>query len=89
MTVPRGWQVMRLQTRFEPAPPSGDDLLALVEVIRDVAGDPPPENSGMPDMTEPANPRWGADPTPRSGDATKGGADGAARFTVIRGDLDD
>lgn len=38
MTVPRGWQVMRLQTKFEPAPPSGDDLLALVEVIRDVAG---------------------------------------------------
>ena len=38
MTVPRGWQVMRLQTKFEPAPPSPDDLLALVEVIRDVAG---------------------------------------------------
>lgn len=38
LTVPRGWQVVRLQTRFEPAPPSSDDLLALVEVIRDVAG---------------------------------------------------
>lgn len=38
LTVPRGWQVIRLQTRFDPAPPSGEDLLALVEVIRDVAG---------------------------------------------------
>ena len=44
MTVPRGWQVMRLQTKFEPAPPSADDLLALVEVIRDVAGAPEEEN---------------------------------------------
>ena len=35
LTVPRGWQVVRLQTRFEPAPPSSDDLLALVEVIRE------------------------------------------------------
>lgn len=38
LTVPRGWQVVRLQTRFDPAPPSSEDLLALVEVIRDVAG---------------------------------------------------
>lgn len=38
LTVPRGWEVIRLQTRFEPAPPSSEDLLALVEVIRDVAG---------------------------------------------------
>ncbi len=38
LTVPRGWQVIRLQTKFDPAPPSSEDLLALVEVIRDVAG---------------------------------------------------
>lgn len=38
LTVPRGWQVMRLQTQFDPAPPSGEDLMALVEVIRNVAG---------------------------------------------------
>ncbi len=38
LTVPRGWQVIRLQTKFDPAPPSGEDLLALVEAIRDVAG---------------------------------------------------
>ena len=25
LTVPRGWQIVRLQTTFEPAPPSGDD----------------------------------------------------------------
>lgn len=26
VTVPRGWQMVRLQTDFEPAPPSTDDL---------------------------------------------------------------
>ncbi len=38
LTVPRGWEVIRLQTKFEPAAPSSDDLLALVEVVREVAG---------------------------------------------------
>lgn len=38
LTVPRGWEVIRLQSKFEPAPPSADDLLALVEVVREVAG---------------------------------------------------
>lgn len=40
LTVPRGWEVIRLQTEFEPAPPSADDLSALVDVIREVAGRP-------------------------------------------------
>ncbi len=48
LTVPRGWQVVRLQTRFDPAPPSPDDLLALVEAIRDVAGQP--EVDEVPEM---------------------------------------
>lgn len=38
LTVPRGWEVIRLQSRFDPAPPSADDLLALVEAIHEVAG---------------------------------------------------
>ena len=54
MTVPRGWQVMRLQTKFEPAPPSGDDLLALVEVRRDVAGTETEPDEGV-DPMPPAN----------------------------------
>lgn len=40
LTVPRGWEVIRLQTEFDPAPPSADDLSALVDVIRQVAGRP-------------------------------------------------
>ncbi len=43
LTVPRGWDVVRLQTKFEPAPPSKDDLLALVDVVREVAGRPEPD----------------------------------------------
>ena len=35
LTVPRGWQVIRLQSKFEPAPPSADDLLALVDIVRE------------------------------------------------------
>ena len=37
LTVPRGWQIVRLQTTFEPAPPSGDDLMALVDAVRQAA----------------------------------------------------
>ena len=37
LTVPRGWQIVRLQTNFEPAPPSGDDLMALVDAVRAAA----------------------------------------------------
>ena len=37
LTVPRGWQIVRLQTIFEPAPPSGDDLMALVDAVRQAA----------------------------------------------------
>jgi hypothetical protein len=37
LTVPLGWQVVRLQTSFDPAPPSPDDLLALVDAVREAA----------------------------------------------------
>lgn len=37
LTAPKGWQVVRLVTNFEPAPPSGDDLLALVDAVRRAA----------------------------------------------------
>ena len=37
LTAPLGWQVVRLATNFEPAPPSGDDLMALVDAVRAAA----------------------------------------------------
>lgn len=37
LKAPLGWQVVRLATTFEPAPPSGDDLAALVDAVRRVA----------------------------------------------------
>ncbi|MGI6785068.1 MAG: DUF3499 domain-containing protein [Gleimia sp.] len=39
-TAPRGWQVIRLATNFEPAPPSPDDLLALADAVREVGRAP-------------------------------------------------
>lgn len=38
LTAPLGWQVVRLATNFEPAPPSGDDLAALVDAVRNAVG---------------------------------------------------
>ncbi|QWW20299.1 DUF3499 domain-containing protein [Schaalia sp. 19OD2882] len=37
LTAPKGWQVVRLTTNFEPAPPSPDDLMALVDAVRRAA----------------------------------------------------
>lgn len=37
LTVPRGWQVVRLTTDFEPAPPSFDDLSALADAVREAS----------------------------------------------------
>ncbi|GAA4837918.1 DUF3499 domain-containing protein [Luteimicrobium xylanilyticum] len=34
LTVPRGWDVVRLADRFEEPPPSPDDLSALAEAVR-------------------------------------------------------
>lgn len=43
VTVPRGWQMMRLQTDFAPAPPSTDDLMALADAIREASRREPPQ----------------------------------------------
>ena len=40
LTVPRGWEVVRLLPEFEPLAPSHDDLLALADAVRE-AGRPP------------------------------------------------
>ncbi|WP_185933805.1 DUF3499 family protein [Actinobaculum suis] len=37
VTVPRGWQMIRLRTEFEPAPPSESDLMALADAIRETS----------------------------------------------------
>lgn len=37
LTVPRGWQVVRLATQFEPAPPSEDDISALADAVREAS----------------------------------------------------
>ena len=41
-TAPRGWQIIRLATEFEPAPPSEDDLLALAAAGREASRAPRP-----------------------------------------------
>ncbi|WP_234415292.1 DUF3499 domain-containing protein [Actinomyces sp. Marseille-P3109] len=44
-TAPRGWQIIRLATEFEPAPPSEDDLLALADAVREASRAPRPVSS--------------------------------------------
>ncbi|MEO7060656.1 MAG: DUF3499 domain-containing protein [Lapillicoccus sp.] len=39
LTVPRGWEVVRLSGDYTPPPPSSDDLLALADAVRE-AGRP-------------------------------------------------
>lgn len=42
LTAPRGWEVVRLTPRFEPAAPSRDDLLALADAVREAGRVPEP-----------------------------------------------
>jgi hypothetical protein len=37
LSAPRGWEVIRLPSDTAPLPPSGDDLLALADAVREVA----------------------------------------------------
>ena len=41
---PQDWQLIRLVTHFDPVPPSGDDLLALVDAVRQAAKTPAPSS---------------------------------------------
>ena len=54
LSVPRGWEVIRLTIEAEPLP-STDDLLALADAVREVglSYDPPPTGE------EPVRPRPG------------------------------
>ncbi|GAB5076897.1 DUF3499 domain-containing protein [Arthrobacter sp. AD-310] len=41
LTVPRGWEVLRLAMPTTPQQPGPDDLLALANAVRDAAALPP------------------------------------------------
>lgn len=53
LTAPKGWQIVRLQDKFEPAPPSEDDLLALADAVREASRQQGPKA----DPTPPPPPR--------------------------------
>ncbi len=81
LTAPRGWQIVRLQTSFEPAPPSPDDLLALVDAVRRAAkvDDGPAEPPAR--QARPAA-RASAESAPKYGPFARG----KAGFTVVEGE---
>ena len=43
LTVPRGWEVLRLAMPTTPQQPGPDDLLALANAVREAACGPPPQ----------------------------------------------
>jgi hypothetical protein len=43
LTVPRGWEVVRLSPDLEPPGPTHDDLLALADAVREAARPRPEE----------------------------------------------
>jgi hypothetical protein len=45
LTVPRGWEVVRHEIDLDDAGPTGDDLLALADAVREAARPAPPPTS--------------------------------------------
>jgi hypothetical protein len=37
LTAPRGWNMVRPDGKFEPPPPTSDDLVALADAVREAA----------------------------------------------------
>ena len=94
-TAPRGWQVIRLATEFEPAPPSDDDLTALADAVREAARaprppPPPAEHAGRPGGILPASHTRDPDALP---DHLTGLGDGEimrrGHLRVLRGEKED
>ncbi|GAA5150440.1 hypothetical protein GCM10023340_27560 [Nocardioides marinquilinus] len=63
LSAPRGWEVLRLATDLDPRGPSGDDLLALADAVRDAArprttahADAPPGHDGPGQSPRPGHP---------------------------------
>ena len=42
LTVPNGWEVIRLETKFEERDPTDDDLMALANEVRKASAPKPP-----------------------------------------------
>ena len=81
-TAPRGWQVIRLATNFEPAPPSPDDLLALAEAVRE-AGQIKRQPAPAPTITRPEG---GSRPHPTQMDVTsKRAQNRRSSFRIVEG----
>lgn len=57
LTVPRGWEVVRLEVDLTPAAPTSDDLVALADAVREASRTTPrratPPSPGRPDLPEP------------------------------------
>lgn len=55
VTVPVGWQMIRLATEFEPVDPSPDDLTALADAIREASRkEVPPPTPARREVRRPA-----------------------------------
>lgn len=95
LTAPLGWQVVRLATNFEPAPPSGDDLAALVDAVRRVAqeaqAEPTPAPGARRPQTGPFGPARsvGSPDTSSPLDPSSPYARRRAQFTVVDGSEED
>ena len=48
LTVPRGWEVVRHEIDVEDSGPTGDDLLALADAVREAARPEPPRAATVP-----------------------------------------
>ncbi|WP_448749795.1 DUF3499 domain-containing protein [Actinomyces sp.] len=92
LKAPLGWQVVRLATTFEPAPPSGDDLAALVDAVRRVAQEAQQAPACPPDARTPrtgpyASARSVGNPDTSSPlDPSSPYARRRAQFTVVDGE---
>ncbi|WP_218042091.1 DUF3499 domain-containing protein [Streptomyces abyssomicinicus] len=60
LTAPRGWEVVRLLDGSAPARPSGDDLEALANAVREAARPPERAAEGGGPAARPGDPVQGA-----------------------------
>ncbi|WP_343037950.1 DUF3499 domain-containing protein [Arthrobacter wenxiniae] len=83
LTVPRGWDVIRLARSDSPPPPGPDDLLALADAVREAANadpydaGPAPQREARPTLERPRA-------TPRSVQAGTPGAGRRGHLHILR-----
>ena len=56
LTVPRGWEVVRLEIDMTPPAPTPDDLVALAEAVREASRTPAPQRPAGPSAAVAATP---------------------------------